>query len=115
MTSGRWALVVGVAIAALGFLAFRPMDCMGVPDDQEMDPSGFHKVCATPIGVELTLPYNRDPDPDGATSMHSGQTPPNNTPVAMAAVLAGAVAALVTFLVLSIRRRGVDDLLSSGP
>ncbi|MPZ69346.1 MAG: hypothetical protein GEU71_07435 [Actinobacteria bacterium] len=115
MSNGRWALLVGVAVAALGFLAFRPMDCIGVPDDQGMDPSGFHKVCSTPMGVELNLPYNRDADRDGATTMHAGQTGPNNTPVAMAAVLAGAVGALVTFLVLSIRRRGVDELLASGP
>jgi hypothetical protein len=91
------------------------MDCIGVPDDGGMDPSGFHKVCATPIGVELTLPYNRDADREGATTMHSGQTRPNNTPVAMAAVLAGAVGGFATFLALSIKRRGLDDLLSSSP
>lgn len=116
MTSGRWALLVGVIIATLGFLAFRPVDCIGVPDGRGMDPSGFHKVCATPIGVELQLPYNSDPTSrDGSFSAHSGPTRRNDLPVVMVAALAGAAAALITFVVLSIRRRGLDDVLSFDP
>ena len=108
---GVLACLMGV-IAGVGlFWAFQPRNCVGVPNDPGMDPSGFTKECDTRVDVHLSLPYKSDSSEPGTYSAHSGPTSANNGPVAFFAVIGGLGSAAIVGVILGWREHRTRDRL----
>lgn len=122
MSPALLGLIVAGLIAVGGYLLFQPQECVAKTDSEAIDLrlEDIYMDCSTPIGVTLRLPYVGGEDgswtyatkDEGNATTPNRTTPPNRTAVASMTGLLGVVSGGAVFLVLWLRRGGVDRLLA---